>query len=170
MTTFTPADLTEGCLVSGTFYGGLSFTDLPLRRDCSPDRLLECPDGETRWFIDCTVADIKPAPKPVPLWADPAIPDDAWIASEHAPCGVHLLSVKELRHSWPTSDVVPAGWSNFRRVWLLDDTEVAVKRADIEALDKGDRSASGEDSAALASHIRACAIDDFLTAVDGGAR
>lgn len=71
----------------------------------------------------------KPAPKPQPLWADPSIPDDAWIAFDTN--GVAMAQMAgRLRKTYPGS--MPAWWSNVRRVWLIDDTEVAVKKADIE--------------------------------------
>jgi len=138
MNAYTPQDLTEGCLVSGTYYDEMTFTDRPVSHRAywylgsNAVRLTTAGDVHAEWRDGITVTDIKPAPKSQPLWADPAIPDDALIAFTHSDIG--QLDVQTA--AWFRN--VPGDHYNWcthvRRVWLLDDTEVAVKKADIAGI------------------------------------
>lgn len=154
---WTPADLTEGCLVTGTYYGRPSFNDDPVRRDNGGWYMTDT-DGWRiyigsstlgRWNLHVTVTDIKPAPKPAPLWADPAIPDDAWIAWEWEDGSQVVRQVASQRSIYPIDDKQSSfDGSNVRRVWLIDKTQVAVKREWLDAL----AGAAGRRSAADRIH------------------
>lgn len=155
MTTWTPADLTEGCRVSGTFYGRPFFNDDIAKRDSEGDWSVDLRQepadrkvyiawgGQTGWAYPVTVTDIKPAPKPEALWDDPAIPDDAWIAYEFEFDGEttqQVRSVRALRTAF--LGVLSDGITNVRRVRLLNEGDVAIPRDLVSAIRSANRQRS----------------------------